>query len=103
MRMRTMKLTLTVALGAFSLAGLVQATTQSVALAADTGTPMHSTSEVVHSTATVTSIDKKARTVLLKKDDGDTVSVQVPTEMTGFDRLKVGDKVDVDYHEAIAV
>jgi len=108
MRIRTMKLTsITLALGAlslgtFALAAFTGGAGESVAFA-DNDAPMRSASEVVHATATVSSIDRKNRTVMLKKEDGDIVPVQVPPEMTGFDRLKVGDKVDVDYYEAVAV
>lgn len=62
-----------------------------------------SASELQHASATVASIDKSARTVVLKGEDGEKFSVQVPPEMKNFDKLKVGDKVDLDYYQSLAV
>jgi Cu/Ag efflux protein CusF len=41
--------------------------------------------------------------VTLKNEEGEKVSVQVPQDMKNFDKLKVGDKVDIDYYESLAV
>jgi ribosomal protein L2 len=60
-------------------------------------------SELQHSSATVTAIDKSARIVTLKGDDGEKFSVTVPSDLKNFDKLKVGDKVDVDYYQSLAV
>jgi Cu/Ag efflux protein CusF len=59
-------------------------------------------SSMVATTATVSAIDKQARIVTLKTADGREVSIDVPAD---FDlrRLKVGDEVDVEYYEALAV
>lgn len=84
------------------------------ALAAETGAqPSHAASpsaaggesaaELVHATAMVTAIDRSARTVTLKKEDGEEAVVNVPADVKAFDRLKVGDRVDIDYYESLAV
>ena len=62
-----------------------------------------STSELTHTSATVTAIDKSARIVTLQGEDGNKFSVTVPADLKNFDKLKVGDKVDVDYYEGLAV
>jgi Cu/Ag efflux protein CusF len=67
------------------------------------GTPVAGKSATTHESGTVTAIDKSTRTVTVKTDAGDTRSFQVPTDVKSFDKLKKGDKIDVDYTEAIAV
>ena len=67
------------------------------------GTPAGSAAELMHATAIVTGIDRSARTVTLKKEDGETVTVDVPQDVKAYDRLKVGDRVDIDYYESLAV
>lgn len=57
----------------------------------------------VHETVVVTSIDRTTRSVTLQNADGDARTLGVPPDMKSFDTLKVGDHVDVDYSESIAV
>jgi len=59
--------------------------------------------QLVHATATVTGIARSSRTVMLKKEDGEEVAVQAPADAKAFGALKVGDKVDVDYYESLAI
>ena len=84
------------------------------AFAADPGATSTSTSrdmsgskpsitQTVHATVTVTAIDKDTRELTVKKADGSKATFQVPTEVAMFDKLKVGDKVDIDYGESLAV
>jgi hypothetical protein len=54
-------------------------------------------------TATIEAIDKATRTVTLKRANGTTVEIKTPTEMQGFNTLKVGDQVTARYFEATAV
>ena len=65
--------------------------------------PTKSMSRTVHDTVTISGIDKSARMLTVKNDAGDTRTIQVPTEVKAFDKLKKGDKIDVDYTEAIAL
>jgi hypothetical protein len=57
----------------------------------------------VHETTVVTTIDRATRSLTLQNAEGETRTVGVPPEMKAFDTLKVGDHVDVDYYESIAV
>ena len=52
---------------------------------------------------TVTAIDKSARKLTVKTADGDKFDVSVPADMQGIDKLKAGDKVDMDYTESVAI
>jgi hypothetical protein len=67
------------------------------------GTPMGTKSATVHASGTITDIDKSSRIVTIKTDSGEKRAVQVGSEVTGFDKLKKGDKVDVDYTESTAI
>ena len=59
--------------------------------------------EVVTAAVTVKEIDKKNRRVMLTDDKGSRIEAQVPPELTGFDKLKKGDKLNLTYQEAAAV
>src|SRR5580765_8473606 len=54
-------------------------------------------------TATIEAIDKTTRVVTLKRSSGQLVDIAAPTEMQGFNNLKVGDQVTATYFEAVAV
>jgi Cu/Ag efflux protein CusF len=56
-----------------------------------------------HETAVVMGIDRGTRNVTLQNADGEKRSVKVPADVKAFDTLKVGDRVDIDYYEAMAV
>ena len=58
---------------------------------------------VVRKTAKVTAIDSNDRLLSLQSSDGQTNSVKVPADIKGFDQVKVGDNVDIEYYEGIAV
>ena len=59
--------------------------------------------QLVHAVATVKGINRSDRSVTLKKDDGEETTVHVPEAVKGFDTLKMGDKVDIDYYESLAI
>ena len=59
--------------------------------------------EAVDISATITSIDKKKRTVTLKLPDGKTVTTKVDKSVKAFDTLKVGDSIHARYTEAVAI
>jgi cold shock CspA family protein len=59
--------------------------------------------QLVHAVATVKGINRGTRSVTLKKDDGEETSIYVPEAVKGFDTLKLGDKVDVDFYESLAI
>ena len=57
------------------------------------------TGEMKTATATVESIEASSRQVTVKKADGTNETFYVPTSMTRFDQLKVGDKITARYYE----
>jgi hypothetical protein len=59
--------------------------------------------QLVHAAATVKSINKSDRTVVLKRDNGEEMTVEVPQSVKGFENVKAGDKVDVDFYESLAI
>ncbi len=63
----------------------------------------HEMSQLTHATATVSAIDKSARSLTLKGEDGAETTINVPADMKAFDKLKTGDKVDIDYYQSLAV
>lgn len=58
---------------------------------------------MTHAPVTVTKINKGTRHLTVKKPDGSRQTFQVPSEVAMFDKLKVGDKIDIDYGERVAV
>src|SRR5262245_4607039 len=74
------------------------------ALADDQPTmPSTAKSRTMHETVTVTGIEKSTRTLTVKSEGGETHSLTVPAEVKSFDKLKKGDKIDIDYTESVAV
>jgi Cu/Ag efflux protein CusF len=61
------------------------------------------TAETTHATVAVAAIDKNARKLTVKGADGEKTDIQVPADVKEFDKLKVGDKIDIDYMESIAI
>jgi hypothetical protein len=70
---------------------------------AESGTTIPTAGRRIQETVVVTSIDRTTRSMTLQNADGDTRTLGVPPDMKSFDTLKVGDHVDVDYSESIAV
>ena len=71
----------------------------------ETGSPGagHEQSRLTHMTATITAIDRSDRSVTLKNEEGRESTINVPSDAKVFDSLKVGEKVDIDYYESLAV
>ncbi|MEP6942721.1 MAG: hypothetical protein ABI981_07275 [Betaproteobacteria bacterium] len=59
--------------------------------------------QTVKLTATITAIDKSTRDVTLKGPEGNLVTVTAGPEVKNFDKLKVGDQVDMQYVEALTI
>ena len=59
--------------------------------------------ETVKISAKITHIDKKTRDVTLKGPEGNTMTVTAGPEVKNFDKLKVGDTVDLQYVEALTL
>src|SRR5688572_27845930 len=54
-------------------------------------------------TVTVESVDYAARSAVLKTADGKLFTVQASSDVTRFDKLKVGDKITATYYESIVL
>jgi Cu/Ag efflux protein CusF len=54
-------------------------------------------------TATITAIDPATRAVTLKSANGKVAEVAVGDEVRNFDQLKVGDLVNIEYKQALAL
>ena len=54
-------------------------------------------------TATITAIDTSTRDITLKGPEGNLVTVTAGPEVKNFDQLKVGDKVNLQYLEALTL
>ena len=63
----------------------------------------HERSRLTHMAATITAIDRSDRMLTLKAEDGTETTVNVPSDAKVFDKLKTGEKVDVDYYDSLAV
>ena len=61
------------------------------------------TGETMTATATVEAIDQSRREVTLKKSDGNYQVLRVPSNVTKFDALKVGDTMKIRYYENIVL
>jgi hypothetical protein len=59
--------------------------------------------DAVQLEATVKAVDKKTRDVTLEAETGRTVTIKAGPEVKNFDQIAVGDKVEVDYIEALAI
>jgi type III secretory pathway component EscU len=59
--------------------------------------------ELVTIPVTVEDIDKKSRKLVVRTADGEKVTMNVPPNVKGFDNVKKGDKIDVDYYRSVAV
>ena len=59
--------------------------------------------QTVKASATVESVDKATRTVTLKLADGRTRSVVAGEQVRNFDQIKPGDKLTLQYVEAITI
>lgn len=82
-------------------AGLAHA--QSGAVVAGSGPGVAAAAQTMKITATITAIDKATRDVTLKGPQGNTVTVTAGADVKNFDKLKVGDQVDLQYVEALTV
>ena len=64
---------------------------------------MPSRTETTRATVVVTAIDHEMRTFSIKMSDGGKTELKAPPDMMAFDKLKVGDKIDVEYSESIVL
>ena len=86
---------------AAALAGPVYAQTGGGVVATAPGKAV--IAETVKISATITAIDKATRDVTLKGPEGNLLTVTAGAEVKNFDKLKVGDQVDLQYVEALTL
>jgi hypothetical protein len=84
-----------------ALAAPVSAQTGGAVVAKAPG--MVGVAETVKATATITAIDAATRAVTLKGPEGKEMTVTAGPEVKNFAQLKVGDKVDLQYVEALTL
>ena len=70
---------------------------------AATPEPKAEKTSTTHATVAVTAIDKSARKLTVKMSNGEKALIQVPADVQEFDKVKVGDKIDVDYMQSVAL
>ena len=87
---------------AFSI-GLVLATAAPSLTAQHDGGAGLVAADAIELEATVKALDKGTRSVTLEAETGKTVTVKAGPEVKNFDQIAVGDKVEVDYVEALAL
>lgn len=66
-------------------------------------TPVAVEEEIVTVPVTVEQIDVKNRTMTVRTADGERIPLTIPSDVENFDKLKKGDKIDIDYYRAVAV
>lgn len=98
--MRTLLLSLTLTIAAtFAW----PAAAQTGAVVAGTAPGKAGVAKTVKITATITAIDKATRDVTLKGPKGNELTVTAGPEVKNFDRMKVGDRVNAEYVEALTL
>jgi Cu/Ag efflux protein CusF len=65
--------------------------------------PATAIAETTKGVATVQKIDAKTREVTLKREDGSTVTIVAGDEVRNFDQIRVGDVVETEIIEALAI
>ena len=65
--------------------------------------PKAEKTSTTHATVAVTAIDKSARKLTVKLSGGEKALIHVPADVQEFDKVKVGDKIDVDYMQSVAL
>jgi hypothetical protein len=81
----------------------VPAAAQSGAVVVGKGPGVAGAAQTVKVSATITAIDAATRTVTLRGPQGRELSVTAGPEVKNFAQMKVGDKVDVEYVEALTL
>ena len=90
-----------------SMAGIALLSTLLLACAQNAGQkadkPGITASEVVKLSATVEAIDHAARRVTLRGPQGNRVTLDVSEEARNLDQVEVGDTLEVEYYESVAL
>ena len=62
-----------------------------------------SAERIKQETVIVTAIDRSTRVVTLQNAEGEKKTMKVPPDVKAYDTLKVGDRIDIDYQESLAL
>jgi hypothetical protein len=81
----------------------LQVSAQTGSMAVGTAPGKAAVANTINATATITAIDAASRDVTLKGPQGNEVVVTASPDVKNFDKLKVGDQVDVQYVEALTL
>ena len=92
-----------VALGLAAAVAALPASAQTGSAMVGTAPGKAAAVETIKVSATITAIDKATRDVTLKGPQGNEMTVTAGPEVKNFDQLKVGDKVDLNYIEALTL
>ncbi len=65
--------------------------------------PAHQASRTMSTTATVEKVDARNHELMLRAPDGHLFTIYVPENVRRLDQVKAGDRLDIGYHEALAV
>jgi hypothetical protein len=65
--------------------------------------PSATEAEVVTVPMTVEEVDRRHRALAVRTADGERMTIAVPSDVKGFNKLKKGDKIDVQHYRAVAV
>lgn len=98
-----MRTLLTVATLMLAAAGVPSAMGQAPAVDITQQPGTAAASRIERMTATISAIDPKTRQVTLKRPDGGEVTVYAGKEVKNLTQMKVGDRVDAQYTEALTL
>jgi len=65
--------------------------------------PRAERTQIQHESVTVTAIDKSARKLTVKMPNGEKSEIKVASDVKEYDKVKVGDKIDIDYMQSVAL
>ncbi len=71
--------------------------------AAEAERPARLDAALLQMQATVTAVNQETREVTLKSEEGETVTITASEDVKNLDQVDVGDKVDVEYLEMVAM
>jgi hypothetical protein len=100
---KTIGISLSVAAIAAASLFVADAVAQTATAVVGTGPGVAAGAQTIHLTAEITAIDAVTRVVTLKGPKGQEVDVTAGPEVKNFAQLQVGQKVNVDYLEALSL
>jgi hypothetical protein len=90
------------AMGVLSLGSAVRAAPAGEVT--ETNTPTGQTrTQLVHTTATVTSTNLATRTMTIKTEDGEETTIQVPEAVKEFSKVVSGDKIELGFYRSMDI